>query len=118
MSGNTYLSVVMGPCLVPLRPFRRTDTRWMVSPTPEQMLGPQNTLSTSLLPLPGLALEGREWPEFAEVWTGVKGCREVWTCGVHVRKLNAGLAVGGGEGLGHILGGNLGLWIRSQPFRL
>lgn len=38
--------------------------------------------------------------------------------GVDMRKLNAGLAVGGREGLGRILGGNLGLWIMSLTFRL
>lgn len=81
--------MVQGPCLVSLRQFKGTGTCSMVSPPPEQALGPPNTLSTPRRPPPERSTGGTEWPGSAGAWPGVDGLS------VAQGPVAAGLAVGG-----------------------
>lgn len=73
--------MVQGPCLVSLRQFKGTGTCSMVSPPPEQALGPPNTLSTPRRPPPERGAGGTEWPGSAGAWPGVDGL-DVWLRGL------------------------------------
>lgn len=73
--------MVQGPCLVSLRQFKGTGTCSMVSPPPEQALGPPNTLSTPRRPPPERGTGGTEWPGSAGAWPGVDGL-DVWLRGL------------------------------------
>lgn len=73
--------MVQGPCLVSLRQFKGTGTCSMVSPPPEQALGPPNTLSTPRRPPPEHGTGETEWPGSAGAWPGVDGL-DVWLRGL------------------------------------